>query len=1015
MDDSSSIIDRRTKYDFFTRSGLYAPSDPLKAMRTLLSTLLDNDVPGPLMFRLHREFNLELGKGTQFEVLGASKEFKALLKEAATKIPDGRFTKSSNDLRMSVVKRARGQPETSRRPARDKPTSQDTLRDAIADELDFQIQSARSEIDKLCYMKHPNIVDLLGWGLCLDTFEGLSPLNTSIPLLILERAQCNLRELIKSSSYPTISFKQLCAICFDVGNGLGALHRQKIAHGDMKLDNVLLFLTDNGEKRPKWSAKICDFGTAVSDTASGSNVGEDASGAGENTKLLYTGTEGWIPPEALSSKKMSPRMLQFCDLFVYGLIIWCVFIKSPDPPLGEDSPYHFEGQDQFYKDAAKAVRKTWNVPSSGLNRVLQALRGSLREDPLSRDRYPWRYLNYSNYRYTNILSVDESVRAIPQNEETRPSQMMIAAQQFQTDLVLRLKGCEKRLQDLSHIKIPSKNSLKSWFPKLFPINDWQATYESLFERHVRRQGIKEDPSETATFEHTEGRCFELQELFDDLWAASTVVPTFNQSFLYGSFLYGCSRIRSRFKLCCWKSAVPHVRSTPNLLKQLLPSPHDFKTLAWLCRGEIGTWELNEIRGLPEENEELWSWTFRCKDETERLYRLTLFLEKGFYLGDQFTVDGVSKTVFRHFLEKLVAEARNHVESFDDVFQICKHFPRVGADFRNPDDDWSSSSDQVEERRFFYRGESLDRVTRMGQVITGKEEKFPTSALHEAVLSYCYSAVDCLVQTGFFVNARDNEGRTALDLARIGRQQDLEGWQTANIDLIIGLLENHYQSPKNYGGLPLGWEATELENGKTVYTESTISPETCSVTFQTPNFSLLKERRLALGTKNSMGYDQTYHLDLVRFIRRPKLRNEALSPAKSPIYTDEWYKNEISNTKELRIDPSLDRRRWYRVVAMIFDWLYVGFWASQSVPFGNYATLLLFFPLSIFARSYGWAQNVTFVFSVLALAPFASILDFAIFESGAVAIPEFNNDARREGLLSGLFSCVTELSVRTMVV
>lgn len=952
---SSRIIDSWTKYNLFTRSGLSTPSDPLEAMRTLLSTLCENDVPGPLMFRLHMEFNLELGKGTQFEVLGASKEFKALLEEATPKTPNSRFTKSSNDLRRSVVKRARGRPETSHRLARHKATSQDTLGDAIAEELDFQIESARSEIDKLCSVKHPNIVDLLGWGLCLDTFEGSSPLNARIPLLILERAQCNLREFIKSSSYSTISFEHLCEICFGVGNGLGALHAQKIAHGDLKLDNVLLFLTENGQQRPRWSAKLCDFGTAVSYTVSDLNVGVDANAPRDHTKLLYTGTEGWIPPEALTSGKMPPRMLQFCDLFVYGLILWCVFINSPDPPLGEDALSNLQGHDQIYRDAAKKVRNTWNnVPSPALNRVLQALRGSLREDPISRDRFPWRYLNYSNSRYINIKSIDESARSMPQNEESSRSRIMIAAQLLQLTFEMRFKGCKQRFRELLRIKSVSKPLLRSWFPQLWPINDWQLTYELLFEKHVRRQGIKEGSSKTTSFEHSESRCFEIQELCIDLWRACTGTGTPHS---HGPYIYGCCRIRSRFKLCCWENALLRSRSKLNCLKELLSHPHKFRTLAWLCRGEIGSRELKEIQSLPKENEKLWSWTFSHEDKTERIARLTLFLEKGCYLGDKIMIDGVSKTVFCRFLEKLVDEARNHVESYDDVFQICKHFPRIAAAVSNANDDLSASSDRISEWRFFYRGESLDRMTRMGEVIGGKEDMFQTSAIHEAVLANCYSAVDYLFHTGFFVNARNSEGRTAMDLAKIVRQRYVNGWQIASITQIIGLLEKD-QPRHNHYGLPLDWEAIDLENGKTVYTESTISPETCSMTFQTPTFSLLKERRLALGTKSPMGDGPTYHLDLVRFIRRPKLQNEALSPARDPIYTDQWYKTEISNTQELHTDPLLDRRRWYRVSAMIFNWLHVGFWTSQSVwisqsvPFGNYATLLVFFPLSLVVRSYG---------------------------------------------------------------
>lgn len=40
----------------------------------IFSVLLEQNIPGPTLIRLHTEFNAVLGRGRQFEVLGASRE-----------------------------------------------------------------------------------------------------------------------------------------------------------------------------------------------------------------------------------------------------------------------------------------------------------------------------------------------------------------------------------------------------------------------------------------------------------------------------------------------------------------------------------------------------------------------------------------------------------------------------------------------------------------------------------------------------------------------------------------------------------------------------------------------------------------------------------------------------------------------------------------------------------------------------------------------------------------------------
>ncbi|KAJ0362199.1 hypothetical protein COL26b_013425 [Colletotrichum chrysophilum] len=112
---------------------------------------------------------------------------------------------------------------------------------------------------------HPNLPSALGYGWSL---RGASV----IPYLVVEYAPLGtLREYIKTAK-PRLADVEI--LLGDVSSALSALHTCGIVHGDVKLDNALVF--PSWDRPTKALAKITDFGHAIilNDTA-GSQSDDD--------------------------------------------------------------------------------------------------------------------------------------------------------------------------------------------------------------------------------------------------------------------------------------------------------------------------------------------------------------------------------------------------------------------------------------------------------------------------------------------------------------------------------------------------------------------------------------------------------------------------------------------------------------------------------------------------------------------------------------------------------------------
>lgn len=149
---------------------------------------------------------------------------------------------------------------------------------------------------------HENIVRLIGVG--WET-KRLSE-STSVfhwPFFVLEHSRYG--TLIDWLDEGTASFEVRRDLVVDVGLGLQALHGCDVVHGDVKLENVLVF----HHPTRKHVAKLADFGYTMF----------DLDGVSPTTHRLG-GTPLWNAPE--SERALPWKEHHLSDVYSYGFLVW---------------------------------------------------------------------------------------------------------------------------------------------------------------------------------------------------------------------------------------------------------------------------------------------------------------------------------------------------------------------------------------------------------------------------------------------------------------------------------------------------------------------------------------------------------------------------------------------------------------------------------------------------------------------------------------------------------------------
>jgi eukaryotic-like serine/threonine-protein kinase len=171
------------------------------------------------------------------------------------------------------------------------------------------IEGVQGERDILAECRHMDrVVTAIATG---DIHEiGNSKLLIPVPYIIFERAEFNARQIVFGKTRPTHGW--CLRTLHQIAVGLWQLHGSMIAHQDVKLSNVLLFLENKG-------AKLSDLGRAV---RQGRSLPHDA--------LEWPGDNAYAPPEYVygyTPAEFNIRRLA-SDLYLLGSCACSIFTNS---------------------------------------------------------------------------------------------------------------------------------------------------------------------------------------------------------------------------------------------------------------------------------------------------------------------------------------------------------------------------------------------------------------------------------------------------------------------------------------------------------------------------------------------------------------------------------------------------------------------------------------------------------------------------------------------------------------
>ena len=791
--------------------------DHITNLNELIQSLEENAVPGPQLFRLKNEFSRVLGRGGESEVLGV-----------ATKV---------------LEKIRQVDPwDTLKWPVEGIAIKKHSPRGIGSSKLGSRFLAAKREVLALAplFKKHPNIVQLLGWGICLDTLENPSEESLQIPLLILERAETDLDKFLNEVTPETAPTRGYWArlrqmgipstqdaemghtnpvnrpygllrqLCIDIGNGLEALHENGFTHGDLKPQNVLVFKARTG-----WVAKLCDFGCARGII--------DPNNAVEG--VAYAGTPGWLPPEAcIEGALVKHELLQQCDIYTYGLLVWSVFCGSGKSTILRQDKSQLE-PGLILTLAISRVQEILLSHSENLaSTITSILNDALQVKPEGRPKTPWKHWQTGSGNVTiDIYTLWESfqswakscLRKVERSAPEDPRPMFLCPPtNIYRDLSPSLTPANKRSYEN-----------REWWP----VNINPGSREALSE--------DDDYSNLSAFQESRRKLEvdRLLQFFAGVLSEGPYDPNNQQD------LYCYARFRSRMRLIWWNDHA----EVENIVKKALTARTipDFSTFAWLCRGEVGIWE---VQHLPRDSE-TWDTLFNpdILNESERLERFLMLMQSGARVEAKLYSSrpwSQRRSILVEYVRRCRPTTVNTI-----MEEICRRFNKV-----------KDQSHILLPTRCYITGIEHD----------GRTSRSAT-AIDDFLSEEMFNAVAQLRKHGFLSS-------NGTEATSTGRPSSGE---------ISPLLQPQ---------VPLGWRAliNKSFSANFYFYRDVV---TGSVTLELPTRSLLLIRQVPLGYRNPNNKEPCY-IDITRFIRPETLRavkgitNQEVGK-RFPLYDDEWFKME----------------------------------------------------------------------------------------------------------------------------
>lgn len=327
--------------------------------------------------------------------------------------------------------------------------------------------------------------------------------------------------------------------------------------------------------------------------------------------------------------------------------------------------------------------------------------------------------------------------------------------------------------------------------------------------------------------------------------------------------------------------------------------------------------------------------------------------------------------------------------------ICQHFRRIAIE--DTTEPWTIN---------FLTGQSAD--IHEADKNNPRKQFRQTTALHEAVHASNYILVEYFVLTDFVVDALDESGERALDLAHRLENEQSARKPRANKQIIALLQQNrrtNIETSALGSNLPLGWE--ECSDGLQAWRETSIESEHDAITFRSPKAGLWQDQRIAFGERrvtDSKG--QVYHLDPIRFLRGLSPQQRKPKVATQPHFGDQLYVADMKKTSIPPDDPFLDDRAWYRSMART--------WLALTRLEGIVNAVWIFVAFSILGRVLAWTREAQIALHMIATVSItAGLVQTKLFHiRNSLAI--LNLSAHSTEFIDMSLCCIPDLIVSLLI-